>query len=197
MLVAKHISEVFNEFVVLASEDCMSALESEMVSLLTWGERRNADVVDVDREKVVANRVIDHDGKPMEVECYLIAWNLEGANKAILPDLDARVLVAYRQLKKAGTERPSLVLAQAFFPFILQKKFDEKWANSYMAWVGVNLVLNRLQSNARIVCRYEFPDKFGPKMSFHEDGSVDFAYGKKPWTREMKRRGMVGGKNGG
>jgi len=196
MLVAKYISEVFDEFVVLASEEKMSILENEIISLMAWGERRNTDVKEAEREVACEMRVIEHEGKPIEIECEMTTWNLERENKHILRELDERILVAYRQLKKNGIERPSLILAQAFFPFILAKKFDEKWQNSYMAWVGVNLVLKRLQGNARLACRYEFEDKFGPKKSIGEDGSVKYTYGKRAWSAEMRRRGMIGVKNG-
>jgi len=191
VLVAQYIYEAYNAFMNRATPEQKEALDKECDSLMLWGERRAQDVVVPERETREVRRVYDLGHGPRELPVEKKVWPLENANRSLLRELDQRIAQAYRAMKGVGFERPSIVLAARYFSYSHTVDRGDKFAENPKAWAGVMLVCHRLEGTCRIAVRYEFPEKFGPKISEYEDGTVSIEYTKEAWRPALVRRGIV------
>jgi hypothetical protein len=191
VLVAEYMYEAYNGFMNGATDEQKAALDAECDSLMLWGERRAQDVTVPERETREVRRVYQLEGGPREVPVEKAIWPLESANKGLLRELDARIVQAYRAMKGVGFERPSIVLSLRYFSYSHTVDRGDKFVENPKAWAGVMLVCQRLEGACRLAVRFEFPERFGPKITDHKDGSWSVEYTKEAWRPALVRRGIV------
>jgi len=195
MLVDNYIYEAYQGFIQGVTKSQQEVLDAELAGLLTWGERHAHDVNDPGKEERQVRRVHIVDGKPAEVYVARRVWPLEASNKDLLPGLDQRIVDGYKALKTVGFERPSIVLSVAYFRHIHLYGDDAKYKRNFKAWAGAMLVSQRLESTCRIAVRYEFPERFGPKV-VEKNGSTFIEYTKDAWKPALIHRGVIPRKKG-
>lgn len=198
MLVDMYLYEEYSEMKESIGKKGMAAINKEARALMVWGERHGPMVVNPERSLVSVKRVCDVGGERQEeILTEEMGWPIErdGGNAELVKELDVSIVSAFRAVKAAGFRRPSCSLYHAYLSMIHDAEWDARWEKSdgIKAWCGVNLVLQRLHSTARLAARYENVDKFGP-MKVYKDGKViSYRYDRVVWRKELARRGLLPG----
>jgi len=196
MLVSVYLHEFYQKFVNASSSAQKTSLDQELDSLKKWGERRSVDVKEAQIETRQVPSVYPVNGEPREVLVEKRFWPLEDANKHLLSVLDERIVASCKELKGAGIVRPTMILQEAFFLYLLTQGDEKKYVQNPKAWYGVNLVLHRLRGTARLAARFENPEMFGPRITYgREETTIE--YTKEAWRGDLARRGLVPKRRGG
>jgi hypothetical protein len=192
MLVERDIIDSYQSQLDAATEDQKKALDLEVESLRTWGERWGRDMEDAPVALTdVMFLIALENGEIEEVSMGRVIWKLEAANRIVIKKLDDQIVGSYISMKKAGFPRPSSLLCRHMFVSLFATDQYEKYDADQ--WKGMTLVLQRLHSTCRAAFRFD-NEKYHRRVVHREDGSSDIVYGKKQWRRELVARKVIQGR---
>lgn len=191
MILTEKIFNMYKEQTSKASPAKIGLLDNEVKSLCQWADRRKEKVESVSYRWADVMRLVEHEGRIYEIPMEQLEYNLEGANTSLLGQVDERIVEAFKKIKKAGFKQPSTALYGRLFHYLCSEKAGKKYANKIKNWSSIQLVLRRMENTIRIALRFEDPDSYSPMQVCHDDGSVDFVYGRAPWRKELVKRGVI------
>lgn len=191
MLIEKIIYDSYKEQMGAASARQIEALEEEAQALQKWGERWSPEVKDPGHTWIDIPRFVEHNGDIVEIFLPMCIWPLEMANKHMLGYTDIRVVESFRKVKRIGFQKPSTAVYGYLFEKMHAPDMDELYAGRTQEWSGVQLILRRFHTTARVAYRYDRHEEFGKRIKVMKDGSTDIIYGRAQWREELVRRGII------
>lgn len=195
MLVDKYLYDEYSRDKKSADNRQIDVINEESRVLMLWGERHGTMVSNPERRMVSVKRVYDFgDGRCEEILLEEMAWPIEQDEKnvSLVKELDVSIVSAFKAVKGSGWRRTSFSLYHVYLCMIHDAKWNDRWEKSdgAKAWCGVNLVLQRLRSTARLVARYGNVDKFGPLKVYKDGKVVAYRYDRLVWRKELEKRGL-------
>jgi len=188
MLIDKFIYKQFDQQMEKLNAIQKKALDKETEAICTWSARQGSSLEDSKYETRPVLRVYLHNGEPREFVTNEVRWGLQNANRKNVRAFDKKIIDSVGLLRQIGIGSAMVVLYGKIFDHAHVPETEEKYADSN-AWVGIHLLLRRLYSTVRIALRYNYAEKFGPRI-VEKDGKIEYDYDREIWKRELQKRGV-------